>query len=162
MKKIFFVLILLSSVLVISAQVKKGTPAPEISLPDISGQTVSLSSLKGSVVLIDFWASWCGPCRKNNPNLVALYEKFKDKGFEILGVSVDKSNTDWKSAIAKDGLTWKQLIDNAGWNSQATIDYGVEAIPASFLIDKKGLVRGINLEGRELDGMVKKLLKDDK
>jgi thiol-disulfide isomerase/thioredoxin len=113
-------------------------------------------------VLIDFWASWCGPCRKNNPNLLALYEKFKDKGFEILGVSVDKSNTDWKNAIAKDGLTWKQLIDNAGWNSQATIDYGVEAIPASFLIDKKGLVRGVNLEGRELDGMVKKLLKDDK
>jgi len=162
MKKIFFVLILLSSVLVISAQVKKGTPAPEISLPDISGQTVSLSSLKGTVVLIDFWASWCGPCRKNNPNLLALYEKFKDKGFEILGVSVDKSNTDWKSAIAKDGLTWKQLIDNAGWNSQATIDYGVEAIPASFLVDRKGTVRGVNLEGRELDGMVKKLLKDDK
>ena len=162
MKKIFFVLILLSSYLVISAQVKKGTPAPEISLPDISGQTVSLSSMKGTVVLIDFWASWCGPCRKNNPNLLALYEKFKDKGFEILGVSVDKSNIDWKNAIAKDGLTWKQLIDNAGWNSQATIDYGVEAIPASFLIDKKGLVRGVNLEGRELDGMVKKLLKDDK
>ena len=162
MKKIFFVLILLSSVLVISAQVKKGTPAPEISLPDISGQTVSLSSLKGTVVLIDFWASWCGPCRKNNPNLLALYEKFKDKGFEILGVSVDKNNSDWKSAIAKDGLSWKQVIDNTGWNSQITIDYGVEAIPASFLIDKKGLVRGINLEGRELDGMVKKLLKDDK
>jgi len=162
MKKIFFVLILLSSVLVISAQVKKGTPAPEISLPDISGQTVSLSSLKGTVVLIDFWASWCGPCRKNNPNLVALYEKFKDQGFEILGVSVDKNNSDWKSAIAKDGLSWKQVIDNTGWNSQITIDYGVEAIPASFLVDKKGMVRGVNLEGRELDGLVKKLLKTDK
>ena len=162
MKKIFFLLILLSSVLVISAQVKKGTPAPEISLPDISGQTVSLSSLKGTVVLIDFWASWCGPCRKNNPNLVALYEKFKDQGFEILGVSVDKNNSDWKSAIAKDGLSWKQVIDNTGWNSQITIDYGVEAIPASFLVDKKGMVRGVNLEGRELDGLVKKLLKTDK
>jgi peroxiredoxin len=162
MKKIFFVLILLSSYMAVSAQVKKGMQAPEISLQDFNGQNLSLSSLKGRVVLIDFWASWCGPCRKNNPNLVALYEKFKDQGFEILGVSVDKNNSDWKSAIAKDGLSWKQVIDNAGWNSQVTIDYGVEAIPASFLVDKKGTVRGVNLEGRELDGMVKKLLKDDK
>lgn len=158
MKKIFFVLILLPAVSISFAQIKKNKPAPEISLPDISGQTLSLSSFKGKVVLLDFWASWCMPCRKNNPNLVALYEKFKGEGFEIFGVSIDKKNEDWKLAIEKDGLTWKQVVDNAGWNAQSTIDYGVEGIPASFLIDQDGIIRGVDLEGKELEGMIKKLL----
>ena len=133
MKKLLFILFMFFTVSVTSAQVKKGKAAPEISLKDISGQTVSLSSFKGKVVLIDFWASWCMPCRKNNPKLVALYEKFKGEGFEILGVSIDKDNADWKTAIEKDKLTWTQVVDNAGWNAQSTIDYGIEGIPASFL-----------------------------
>jgi peroxiredoxin len=140
------------------AQAKKGQPAPEIKLPDASGQTLSLHDMKGKVVLVDFWASWCGPCRKNNPNLVALYSKYKGKGFEILGVSIDKSKTDWTRAIEKDGLTWTQVLDPGGWDAQSTLDYGVEAIPAAFLIDKSGVIRGVNLEGRELEATVKKLL----
>lgn len=140
------------------AQAKKGQPAPEIKLPDPSGQTLSLHEMKGKVVLVDFWASWCGPCRKNNPNLVALYSKYKDQGFEILGVSIDKSKTDWARAIEKDGLTWVQVLDPGGWDAQSTLDYGVEAIPASFLIDKSGVIRGVNLEGRELEATVRKLV----
>lgn len=158
MKKLLFLLFILFAFTEISAQVKKGKPAPEISLKDISGQTVSLSSFKGKVVLIDFWASWCMPCRKNNPKLVALYEKFKGEGFEILGVSIDKDNADWKTAIEKDRLSWTQVVDNAGWNAQSTIDYGVEGIPASFLVDQEGIIRGVDLEGKELESMIKKLL----
>jgi peroxiredoxin len=98
------------------------------------------------------------PCRKNNPNLVALYEKYKGDGFEILGVSIDEDNSAWKKAIEKDGLTWTQVVDNSGWNAKSTLDYGVDGIPASFLIDQSGIIKGVNLEGRELDGMIKKLL----
>jgi peroxiredoxin len=158
MKKIFFCLLLIVSVSELNAQIKKGSLAPEIKLEDVTGQTTSLSSYKGKVVLLDFWASWCMPCRKNNPNLVALYEKFKGEGFEILGVSIDEDNAAWKKAIEKDGLSWKQLVDNAGWNAKSTLDYGVDGIPASFLIDQNGIIKGVNLEKRELEGMVKKLL----
>lgn len=158
MKKIIFVLIMVVSVSALSAQIKKGTAAPDISLKDTEGQSISLSSYKGKVVLLDFWASWCMPCRKNNPNLVALYEKYKGEGFEILGVSIDEDNTAWKKAIEKDGLTWKQVVDNKGWNAKSTLDYGVDGIPASFLIDQNGIIKGVNLEGRELDGVIKKLL----
>ena len=158
MKKLLFIISMFFTVSVTSAQVKKGKLAPEISLKDISGQTVPLSSFKGKVVLIDFWASWCMPCRKNNPKLVALYEKFKGEGFEILGVSIDKDNADWKTAIEKDKLTWTQVVDNAGWNAQSTIDYGIEGIPASFLVDQDGIIRGVDLDGKELEGMIKKLL----
>jgi thiol-disulfide isomerase/thioredoxin len=114
--------------------------------------------MKGKVVLVDFWASWCGPCRKNNPNLVALYSKYKAQGLEILGVSIDKSKSDWTKAIEKDGLTWLQVLDPGGWNAQSTLDYGVDAIPASFLIDKAGVIRGVNLEGRELEATIRKLV----
>lgn len=162
MKRLIFALIMIWSFSGVSAQVKKGTPAPEISLQDLSGQTLSLSSFKGKVVLLDFWSSWCMPCRKNNPNLVSLYEKFKGEEFEILGVSIDKNKADWKNAIEKDGLTWKQVVDNAGWNAKSTVDYGVDAIPASFLIDQEGIIRGINLEGRELEGAIKKYLGNKK
>ncbi len=140
------------------AQAKKGQPAPEIKLPDPAGQDLSLHGMKGKVVLVDFWASWCGPCRKNNPNLVALYSKYKAQGLEILGVSIDKSKSDWAKAIEKDGLTWLQVLDPGGWNAQSTLDYGVDAIPASFLIDKAGVIRGVNLEGRELEATIRKLV----
>jgi len=142
----------------VQAQVKKGQLAPAIMLPDMEGQPVSLDSLRGKVVLLDFWASWCGPCRANNPNLVMLYDKFRGKGFEILGVSIDKSKADWKKAIEKDGLSWLQVLDPGGWNAQSTEVYGVDAIPASFLIDKKGVIRGVNLDGRELEASIRKLL----
>lgn len=140
------------------AQAKRGVPAPEIRLPDTSGAAVSLHALKGKVVLVDFWASWCRPCRENNPALVDLHRKFKGKDFEILGVSIDKSKADWMRAIRYDGLTWPQVLDPGGWDAQSTANYGVEAIPASFLIDKQGIIRGVDLYGRELEGMIRKLL----
>lgn len=158
MKKIFLVLLMILSVSALSAQIKKGKAAPEIKLKDTNGEFISLSSYKGKVVLLDFWASWCIPCRRNNPSLVALYEKFKGEGFEILGVSIDENNDAWKKAIEKDGLGWKQVVDNKGWNAKSTDDYIIDAIPASFLIDQEGVIRGVNLEGRELDATIKKLL----
>jgi peroxiredoxin len=158
MRKSILFLAMLSISGSLFAQARKGQPAPEIKLPDPAGQALSLRAMKGRVVLVDFWASWCGPCRKNNPNLVALYSKYKDQGFEILGVSIDKTKTDWTRAIEKDGLTWVQVLDPGGWDAQSTVDYGVEAIPASFLIDKSGVIRGVNLEGRELEAMIRKLV----
>jgi peroxiredoxin len=150
--------LLLSFPLMMFGQAKKGMPAPEIRLPDTSGAAVSLQAMKGKVVLVDFWASWCRPCRENNPALVELHRKFKDKDFEILGVSIDKSKADWMRAIRNDGLTWKQVLDPGGWDAQSTANYGVEAIPASFLIDKAGVIRAVDLHGRELEGMIRKLL----
>ncbi len=143
---------------VMFGQAKKGMPAPEIRLPDTSGAAISLHGMKGKVVLVDFWASWCRPCRQNNPALVDLYKKFKGKDFEILGVSIDKSKADWLRAINKDGLTWPQVLDPGGWDAQSTANYGVDAIPASFLIDREGVIRGVDLYGRELEGTIRKLL----
>jgi thiol-disulfide isomerase/thioredoxin len=141
------------------AQVRKGQPAPEISLSGLSDSAISLSSLKGKVVLLDFWASWCGPCRHNNPSLVKLYERYKDKGFEIFSVSIDKDKSDWKQAILQDGLTWTQVIDQQGWYAPSTINYGVDAIPASFLLDRQGVVKAVNKDGRELDYEISRLVR---
>jgi len=141
------------------AQVKKGQPAPDISLPGMNDSTISLSSLKGKVVLLDFWASWCGPCRHNNPNLVKLYQQYHDKGFEIFSVSIDKDKNDWIKAVRNDNLTWVHVVDQKGWYAPSTITYGVEAIPASYLLDRNGVVKAVNKEGRELDYEVGRLVK---
>jgi peroxiredoxin len=128
-----------------------GQKAPEISLPDPDGKTVTLSSLQGKYVLIDFWAKWCGPCRKENPNVVKAYNKFKDKGFEILGVSLDRSKQDWVQAIQEDGLTWKHVSDLKYFDSQAASDYNINAIPFSILVDPNGVIIAKNLRGPALD-----------
>ena len=140
-------------------QVKKGQPAPEIALTEQDGQFVKLSDLRGKVILIDFWASWCGPCRNNNPRLVKLYKKFHAMGLEILGVSVDDNVQSWKSAIIEDGLEWIQVNDHKGWEGSAAKAYDVNAIPASFLLDKEGILRGADLEGRALEAKIRSLLK---
>ena len=140
-------------------QAKVNEPAPEITLPDMDGKTMSLSSLKGKVVLIDFWASWCGPCRKSNPHLVKFYKKYHQNGLEIIGVSIDDNAEAWKEAVQKDKLAWIQLNDNKSWSASSS-SYGVDAIPSSFLIDKKGIIHSINLVGRSLEAEVKELLKE--
>ena len=137
-----------------------GKSAADLSLPDLNGNHVKLSELKGKVVLIDFWASWCGPCRHNNPNLVKLYNKFRNKGFEIYGVSLDDNENSWKKAVTHDKLTWIQVIDENGWESSSARIYGVDMIPSSFLIDRRGIIRIINAEGADLESSVKDLLKD--
>ena len=137
-----------------------GANAPDISLTDPEGKIRKLSSLKGKVVLVDFWASWCGPCRKENPNVVAMYSNYKDKGFEVFSVSLDKDRESWLKAIAKDNLTWPNHVsDLKYWKSEGAAAYGVTSIPFTVLVDKKGRIIAKKLRGEELENKVKELCK---
>src|SRR5258708_5713138 len=109
-----------------NAQIKFGFDAPEISLPSVSGDTLHLSSLKGKVVLLDFWASWCGPCRATNKQLAKLYPKFREKGFEIFSVSLDDNVQSWKKAIQKDKISWLQVNDGGGWDAKTAISWHID------------------------------------
>ncbi|MEI6312632.1 MAG: TlpA disulfide reductase family protein [Bacteroidota bacterium] len=136
-----------------------GGIAPDINLKTPDGVELKLSSLRGKVVLLDFWASWCAPCRRENPNVVALYKKHKDNGFTVYSVSLDKAADPWKLAIQNDGLIWPNHVsDLAGWSSSAAALYGVTSIPRTFLIDKDGKIVATNLRGEELDRKVEELL----
>jgi peroxiredoxin len=127
-----------------------GAVAPDIKLKQPDGTELALSSLRGKVVLIDFWASWCGPCRKENPFNVKMYNDFKDKGFEIFGVSLDSEAGRWKSAISKDSLTWKHVSDLGGWQSAPAKLYQVSSIPATYLLDRDGKIIAKGLRGENL------------
>ncbi len=159
MKQFF---IALSSILISAAvysQPATGSKAPDISLPDANGQIIKLSSLEGKVVLLDFWASWCGPCRRSNGHTLSVYNQYKDKGFEVYGVSIDESKEAWANAVRQDKATWLQVIDTkAGTGNELTKTWNLQYIPSTFLIDKGGKIVAVAPEKDELEKWLKKLL----
>ena len=128
-----------------------GNQAPEIDLRNPYGKNIKLSSLRGKLVLIDFWASWCGPCRRESATVASLYEKYKDKGFEIYGVSLDSEKDLWLNAIEKDKRIWTNVSSLQGFETPATFEYAVTALPAKFILDEDGKIVAKNLHGKELE-----------
>ncbi len=135
-----------------------GSMAPDFTLPTPEGGTFTLSSTRGKYVMIDFWAAWCQPCRHENPNVVALYGKYKDKGFDVVGVSLDREKEAWIKAIADDQLAWHQVSELKFWQSEIAQKYGVTAIPCTFLLDKGGKIIAKNLRGEELAKKLEELM----
>jgi peroxiredoxin len=135
-----------------------GAMAPELAFENPEGKILKLSDLKGKVVLLDFWAAWCRPCRQENPNVVIAYKKFHDKGFEVFSVSLDRDKASWVKAIKDDGLIWPNHVSDLGyWQSQAAKIYGISSIPATFLIGKDGRILAKNLRGAALENALKEL-----
>lgn len=141
----------------LGSMIPVGSAAPDFSQQDPSGKTIALSSLRGKVVLIDFWASWCKPCRMENPNVKRVYEKYHGKGFEILGVSLDREKGAWTNAIQQDGLPWLHVSDLQFWNNAAAQQYGISSIPFTVLVDKEGKVIDKNLRGPALEAKLAEL-----
>lgn len=134
-----------------------GQPAPEIELPNPEGEVVKLSDLRGKYVLIDFWAAWCKPCREENPNVVRLYHQYKDRGFEVFGVSLDRTREAWIDAIEEDGLEWTQVSDLQYFNSEAAATYQINAIPATYMVDPEGNIIAKDLRGASLENKLREL-----
>ncbi len=138
---------------------KIGGIAPDITMADTSGKAFSLSMLRGKYVLVDFWASWCGPCREENPNVVNAYQEFKNKNFSVLGVSLDKQKAEWTKAVEEDHLTWYHISDLKYWSSAAVAPYGIEGIPYNVLLDPQGKIIAMNLRGNDLQIKLSELIK---
>ncbi len=136
-----------------------GSKAMDFTQNDVNGKPVSLSSYRGKYVLIDFWASWCRPCRMENPNVVAAYNQYKGKNFTVLGVSLDQSKDNWLQAIKADNLTWTQVSDLQYWSNAVAQMYRIQSIPQNLLIDPNGLIIAKNLRGEELNARLKELIK---
>ncbi len=134
-----------------------GAVAPDFTQNTPEGQPLSLSDLRGKVVLVDFWASWCGPCRRENPHVVALYNKYKDKGFDVLGVSLDKDMPRWTKAIKDDGLTWNHVSDLKGWKNEVAQMYSVSSVPHTILLDAEGRIIGRKLRAQQLEAKLKEI-----
>jgi thiol-disulfide isomerase/thioredoxin len=160
MNRFFLIVLILLSSTVVNAQLRIGEPVPEIELPGKADTLIKLSSLNGKVVLIDFWASWCGPCRAENPYVQKLYKKYKDSGFEVFAVSLDVNKPLWLKAIKKDRLTYIQVVDYDGWLSKVAEKYFVDALPTNFLLDRTGKIVAINIEGKEMFDKVKDLVQE--
>lgn len=142
--------------------VKRSLPsnqAANFTQPDVNGKPVSLTDFRGKYVLVDFWASWCQPCRMDNPNVVRAYNEFKDKNFTILGVSLDQSKDAWQKAIQQDNLTWTHVSDLKFWNNAAATQYGVQSIPYNVLVDPQGNIIAENLHGEEIVQTLRKVIK---
>ena len=142
----------------ILAKTAVGVEAPDFTQAQPDGTPLSLSELRGKLVLIDFWASWCGPCRAENPNVVKMYDRFKDKGFEILGVSLDDNRENWLKAIEDDGLTWKHVSDLGGWSNTVAKQWAVRSIPHTVLVGADGVILAKNLRGAALEAKVAEVL----
>lgn len=136
-----------------------GATPPPFSLKLANGKTVNLNQFKGKYVLIDFWASWCAPCRAENPNLLKAYKKYQTKGLEILSISIDEDKKDWQDAVKQDKLPWSQAVDTRGWKAPVAVDYGIKSIPANFLIGPDGTIVAKNLRGADLDKWLKTIFK---
>ena len=136
-----------------------GQMAPDFTQNDSTGKPVSLSSFHGKYLLLDFWASWCGPCRRENPNVVEAYKKFKGKNFTILSVSLDDNKEAWMKAVKDDGLEWNHVCDMKGWKNAVAAEYGIRAVPSNYLLDPSGKILAHNLRGEELQDTLAKILK---
>jgi len=158
MKKMIVVLGLLCFSFAVSAQLRIGEAVPEIELPNKADSLVKLSSFTGKVVLVDFWASWCAPCRQANPYIQKLYKKYKENGFEVFAVSLDVKKEAWIKAVKQDKLSYTGVIDNMGWNSKVAERFYIDQLPTNFLIDRTGKIVAINIEGKEMFDAVKKLV----
>jgi len=143
-----------------NSNTREGKKFTDVHLPNPDGENIALSDYagKGKYVLIDFWASWCGPCRQENPHVVALYEKYKDKDFEIVGISLDRDRESWVEAIEKDKITWPQMSDLKYWQSEGARLYNISSIPSTILLDKEGIIIAKNLRGEELQNKIAELI----
>jgi len=142
-----------------AAKIVPGAVAPDLSMPDQEGKLLSISSFRGKYVLVDFWASWCGPCRAENPNVVAAFEKYKSKNFTVLGVSLDKDKASWLDAIQEDKLSWSHMSDLKFWQSAAVPVYGISGIPFNVLLDPDGKIIAVGLRGDDLHQKLAEVLK---